>query len=207
MNQLAWPEVWEKVAADLGHSWTAGLGRLLTEDVLRFATVKGLVAQGVPADHIDSEWRRPGVTAAVDLIVTKDPRAAIEFKYPREPRETNAAWTQHLGELLKDFYRLAYMPTDFEERWCVQLVSPRVQRYLTGVGDRLGVHIAQSPGHVTELHADVVRGLPATATRMLARWLDETQTIRARCVGSYSVGELRLLVHDVQRPLLDDANT
>jgi len=25
----------------------------------------------------------------------------------RRPTETNAAWTQHLGELMKDYYRLA----------------------------------------------------------------------------------------------------
>ena len=49
-------------------------------------------------DHIESEWRHPGVPDAVDPVVTRDPRAALEFKYPREPRETNAAWTQHLGE-------------------------------------------------------------------------------------------------------------
>lgn len=119
MTVLAWPEVWRSVAEDLGESWTTGLGRFVTEDVLRFATIKGLVAQGVPADHLESEWRRPGVSDAVDLVVTHNPRAAFEFKYPREPRETNAAWTQHLGELLKDFYRLAHMPGDFEERRCV----------------------------------------------------------------------------------------
>jgi hypothetical protein len=179
----------------------------VTEDVLRFATVKGLVSQGVPAENIETEWRRPGVPDAVDLVVTKDPRAAIDFKYPSEPRETNAAWTQHLGELLKDFYRLAHMPTDFEQRWCVQLVSPRVQRYLSGVGDRLGVHVAQSPGHITELHADAVRRLPVTATGRLVRWLDNTPTIRARCVGSYTVGELHLVVHDVERPILHDATS
>lgn len=194
---LSWPGVWGRVAEDLGESWTSGLGRLLTEDVLRFATVKGLVAQGVPADHLESEWRRPGVPDAVDLVVTRDPRAAIEFKYPREPRETNAAWTQHLGELLKDFYRLAHMPTDFDERWCVQLVSPRVQRYLAGVGDRLGVNVAQSAGHVTDLRAEMVRGLPATATGLLGRWLEDARPVHARCVGSYAVGELVLLVHDV----------
>lgn len=207
MNGLSWPGVWGRVAEDLSESWTSGLGRLLTEDVLRFATVKGLVAQGVPADHIESEWRRLGVPDAVDLVVSGNPRAAIEFKYPREPRETNAAWTQHLGELLKDFYRLAHMPADFDERWCVQLVSPRVQRYLAGVGDRLGVSIAQRAGQVTDLQADVVRGLPVTATRLLGRWLEDARPVQARCVGSYAVGELRLLVHDVAPATLHDGSS
>lgn len=201
---MSWPDVWKAVATDLGESWTAGLGRLVTEDVLRFATVKGLVAQGVPAEYLETEWRRHGVSDAVDLVVTEDPRAAIEFKYPREPRETNATWTQHLGDLLKDFYRLAHMPSDFEKRWCVQLVSPRMQRYLSGVGDRAGVRIAEHPGQVTDLHADTVRGLPATATGILRRWLADEHTIHARCVGAYAVGELRLVVHDVERRALHD---
>ncbi len=197
-----WPEVWRSVADDLNESWTAGLGRFVTEDVLRFATIKSLVAQGVPTNEMESEWRRPGVPDSVDLVVTQSPRAAVEFKYPREPRDTNAAWTQHLGELLKDFYRLAHMPRDFDERWCVQLVSPRVQRYLNGVGDRYGVRIAEHPGHMTEMRVEAIRGLPATATGRLTRWLGDGGSIRARCVGAYEVGELRLMVHDVERPVL-----
>lgn len=201
MTVQSWPHVWRTVADELNESWTTGLGRFVTEDVLRFATIKGLVAQGAPASDLESEWRRLGVADAVDLVVTRDPRAAIEFKYPREPRETNAAWTQHLGELLKDFYRLAHMPTDFDERWCVQLVSRRVQKYLDGVGDRYGVQIAAHPGQVTDLQAPAVRGLPATATGRLTRWLGDGRTVRATCVGAYEVGELLLMVHDVEQPM------
>lgn len=159
----------------------------------------------MPAQNLEIEWRRAGVQDAVDLVVTECPRAAIEFKYPREPREKNAAWTQHLGELLKDFYRLAHMPTDFEERWCVQLLSPHVQSYLARVSDRLDVDIAQSPGHTTELRPDVMQKLPATARRSLDRWMADGQTIRARCVGVYDVGDRRLVVHDVERSTLHDA--
>lgn len=86
----------------------------------------------------------------------------------------------------------------------MQLVSPRVQRYLSGVGDRSGVCIAEHPGQVTDLRAEFVRGLPATATGILRRWLDEEQTIHAQCVGSYAVGELRLVVHDVETWTLHD---
>lgn len=202
MGDLVWPEVWADVANDLGEAWTAGFGRLVTEDVLRFSTVKQLVGQGVPPGNVEIEWRRPDVRDSVDLVVNSDPMAAIEFKYPREPREVNAAWTQHLGEMLKDFYRLAHMPANFEERWCVQLVSPRVARYLSGVGDRHGVDIARSAGHITELHMERVRGLPRTATRSLERWLDVSQTVRARCVGTYLVGDLTLAVHEVDPAIL-----
>lgn len=201
MTSVEWPGVWRIVADDLSESWTAGLGRLVTEDVLRFATIKVLVAQGVPADYLHSEWRRPGVVDAVDLVIMQDPCAAIEFKYPREPREMNAAWTQHLGELLKDFYRLAHMPPSFEERWCVQLLTPRVQKYLSGVTDRHGIQIAQQPGQMTVLQMSALEALPATATGKLTRWMNDDLTVQARCVGSYSVGgELQLLIHDVQQP-------
>lgn len=198
MSILHWPDVWAAVAADLGRSWSTGLGRLVTEDVVRFATVKALVERGVPAERLESEWRRPGVPDSVDLVITGAPHAALEFKYPREPRQTNAPLTQHLGEVLKDFYRLAYMPADFDERWCVQLLSTRIARYITGVADRHGVHIAARPGHVTVLQPNLVRSLPATATGRLTRWLEDPRVIRARCVGSFPVSELSLVVHEVQ---------
>jgi hypothetical protein len=103
----------------------AGLETLPTEDVARFATIQQLAAVGVPATRMEPEWRRTGVTDAVDLVVTGPRPAAIEFKFPRELKEANAAWTQHLGEAVKDFYRLAFMPTAFLDRWCVQVLSSR----------------------------------------------------------------------------------
>lgn len=176
----------------------------MTEDVLRFATIKALTGQGVPPGILEVEWRSPGLRDAVDLVITRDPRVAIEFKYPREPRETNAPWTQHLGEILKDFYRLAYMPTNFDQRWCVQLLSPRVQRYLAGVDEKYGVHIAQHPGEITTLRPNAVQALPATATRMLTRWRDDARPIQARCVHSLKIGpELSLLVHHVMQVAKD----
>jgi hypothetical protein len=84
-------------AAHVDHHRDAGLEALLTEDVLRFATIQEPAAVGAAPARLESEWRRPGVPDAVDLVVTGPMAAAIEFKCPREPREANAAWTQHLG--------------------------------------------------------------------------------------------------------------
>ncbi|MGB3686592.1 MAG: hypothetical protein WA991_12285 [Ornithinimicrobium sp.] len=197
MRGIEWEHIWGVVAADLDESWAVGLGHLVTEDVLRFATSKALVGGGVKGERLQNEWRRPGVPDAVDLVVATEPGAAIEFKYPREPREKNAAWTQHLGELLKDFYRLAYMPEGFEQRWCVQLLTPRVQQYLAGVGDRHRVCIALEPGRTTGLDPQVVRALPATATAQLARWLAHPEPVVATCIESRQVGQLALVVHAV----------
>jgi hypothetical protein len=155
-----------------------------------------LVDAGVAPTSIESEWRRPGVRDAVDLVVTLPSLVAIEFKYPREPRETNAAWTQHLGEALKDFYRLATMPSEVSGRWCVQLWSTRVTRYFDGVAERHGVHLGIRPGQRTRLDREAVRSLPPTATGRLERWLPHLPDVTATCVAAEPVSaELTLLAH------------
>lgn len=147
---IDWLAIWQRTARHLGRHAEIGLSTLLTEDVLRFAVVQELVASGVDPSGIEVEWRRPTVRDAVDLVVTSPELAAIEFKYPREPRQTNAAWTQHLGESLKDFYRLASMPAGFSQRWCVQLWSRRVNAYFDGVGDshRFGIRYEARAAHL-----------------------------------------------------------
>ena len=54
---------------------------------------------------------------------------------------------------------------------------------------------------MTDLQAGEIRGLPATATRQLNRWLGDGATIRARCVGAYKIDELLLVIHDVDTPI------
>lgn len=199
MATISWQHVWLSVASDLDDSLTAGLGHLLTEDVLRFATSKALLRNGVRAERLANEWRQgSGPTDAVDLVIATEPRAAIEFKYPREPREKNAAWTLHLGELLKDFYRLAYMSDDFEERWCVQLLTPRLQRYLIGVQARHQVRVAVEPGGITRLDPAIIANLPLTAGKLLARWSALPAPVIATCTNSLQVGDLALVVHAVE---------
>ena len=136
-----WRALWSTTATHLDRHREVGLQGLLTEVVLRFAVVQELVSVGVSPAHIATEWRRPGVPDAVDLVVSQPTWTAVEFKFPREPREANAAWTQHLGEVLKDFYRLAMMPPEFVDRWCVQLLSNRMRRYLDGVADPAPRHV------------------------------------------------------------------
>lgn len=199
MTQLAWDSVWDAVGAHLRRYRDAGLEQLLTEDVVRFATIEQLAAAGVAPSRLEAEWRRPGVPDAVDLIVFEPELAAIEFKFPREPRETNAAWTQHLGEVLKDFFRLAHMPDGFVHRWCVQLLSTRMRRYLDGVAERHGVRLGLAAGSDTLLDPASIRALPATARKGLSRWLDELPPIHARCIAAHPIGtDLRLTIHTVQ---------
>lgn len=199
-DDIDWPAIWTATATQLDGYRDVGLEALLTEDVLRFATIQQLVAAGVQPSRLEAEWRRAGVPDAVDLVVAGTAPAAVEFKFPREPRETNAAWTQHLGEALKDFYRLAHMPSDFAQRWCVQLLSDRMVRYLDGIAERYGVRLGLTPGSRTVLEPAAVRGLPQTALGRLSRWVDDLPAVTARCVvvPRMSAG-LRLVVHAVDR--------
>jgi hypothetical protein len=193
-----WTGVWASVAGELDEHRVAGLERLLTEDVVRFATVKALVSSGVAPERIRAEWRpQRGVT--VDLVVDDPVTAAVEFKYPREPTETNAAWTQHLGELMKDYYRLAVLPEYVTTRWCVQLMSNRLRRYLDGVARNHGVRLGMIAGDVTTLTRGSIAAVPATARGSLTSWAAEDVVVSARCVDVLDVGAgLRLLTHLVQ---------
>lgn len=197
-GELPWDDVWRATAKQLDQYHGAWLENLLTEDVVRFATIQQLVAAGVAPKRLEAEWRRPGVPDAVDLVVSGPDSAAVEFKYPQEPRGTNAAWTQHLGEALKDFYRLAHMPAPFTSLWCVELLSERMRRYLDGVADPHGVRFGLTPGQKTVLDPTLVRALPATAHKGLVRWEASLPTVEARCSAAHQIGsDLQLVVHPV----------
>jgi hypothetical protein len=76
--------------------------------------------------------------ARVDLVVGSDrPGALIELKYPRESNPANAAWTMTLGEVLKDFYRLASYPGGVD-RLFVRVETAHLRRYMVGVAARHG---------------------------------------------------------------------
>lgn len=147
-----------------------------------------------------TEWSRGGIPDAVDLMVTQSTLAAIEFKFPREPCETNAAWTQHLGEVLKDFCRLAALSAEVGDLWRVRLLSRRIRRYLDGVNDRYNLRIGSVAGELTRIDPTQVAGLPTTALRMLRRWMDMLPVLEARCAAVRRVGvDLCLVVHTVQQ--------
>lgn len=184
-------EVWRVVAAELAEHRQAGLERLLTEDVVRFAAARALVAQGCDATQLRLEWPHPALRGSrVDLVVGSPPTGLIEFKYPREPNEQNAAWTMTLGEVLKDLYRLAVLPDG--DRVFVFVETARLYRYMTGAATRFGLSLDSDD---VALEPAAARTLPPTAAQIIGpELLARRVTAKRLCV--MPVGDaLRLSVY------------
>lgn len=180
-SQLNWTDVWAEVAAVLAGHVTAGRRHLLTEDVVRFTTVLVLADRNVTADRLSVERTLPGV-GRIDLIVDTPADVAVEFKFPREPKETNAASTMTFGELLKDFYRVAMLGP--AQGWVVQLYRPSLARYLAA---RTELEWTVEPGSTLALPAGLSDRLPATAQRALGPVA--AGPVRARCEVAAPVGD------------------
>ncbi len=166
---VPWHEVWTAVAGELRRYRAAGLELLLTEDVVRFSSIRALVDAGVSPDRLRVEWAPPVLRGGkVDLVVDDPVAAAVEFKYPREPRTTNPPWTQHLGQMLADVYRLAVLP-GVGTRLAAIIATDRLSRFLSGTADRYGVDLLAAR---VELTAERVLGAArdgAPAAGSLAR--------------------------------------
>jgi hypothetical protein len=175
--------IWQDVAAELKELRRQGLGRLLTEETVRFATVKALVASRVPPESLRYEWPHPALRGSrIDLVIGAPPAALIELKYPREPNEKNEAWTVTFGEVLKDFYRLATYPYD-ADRIFVYAESARLHKYMASSGARYGLDVHSE---TVVLHPDQARGAPATVIGILGPRL-VTRTVTARRVASVEI--------------------
>lgn len=79
---VAWERLWPALWEALDDYVRAGRRHLLTEDVVRFATVIVLAKRGITADRLVTERTVAGV-GRVDLLVDPPNGAAIEFKFPR----------------------------------------------------------------------------------------------------------------------------
>lgn len=131
------PTLWDAVGAELREYQQAGLAGPLTEDVVRFATARALVAAGADPAGLHVEWPHPALKGArVDLVAGDDPPAALlEFKFPREPSETTSPRTMLLGHVLKDLYRLAVYPGDVD-RLFVYVQTAGLRAYMIGAAKK-----------------------------------------------------------------------
>jgi len=157
-------DLWASVAQELRVYRQRGLGRVLTEDTLRFAAVRAAADAGVDPARMRVELPHPSVPGArIDLAVGDPPAVIVEFKYPREPVQKNAAWTMTLGEVLKDFYRLAAYPGQVT-RVFIYAESRRLRRYMLGAAERYGIDIDRP---AVLLLAEAIEALPTTAREII----------------------------------------
>lgn len=158
------PLAWDRVAKELCAHRVDGFGAVLTEDVLRFATARALAHAGCAPTSLAVERPHPAIRGSrVDLVVGEPARAIIELKYPREPSEKNAAWTMTLGEVLKDFYRLAVYPGPVD-RLFVLAATSRLKTYLRSSADRYGMDVDRDR---VELGPAAAAALPRTAASII----------------------------------------
>lgn len=187
--------VWDSVARELRGYRQRGLGGVLTEDTVRFATARALVEAGADPAGLRVEWPHPFLDGSrVDLVAGgQPPDVVIEFKFPREPSEKNAAWTMALGEVLKDLYRLAAYPGGVD-RLFVYVETTRLARYMAGAARRYGLDLHAE--HVALRPADAA-GLPMTAARIIGTEL-AARHVTARRISLVTVDHgLHLAVYRV----------
>lgn len=187
-------EAWETVASELRGYRQHGFGNVITEDIVRFAAIKALAQAGIDSGQMHTERPHPKLKGSrVDLVVGQPPVALIEFKYPREPNEKNAAWTMTLGEVLKDLYRLAAFPGR-TDRLFVYVETSRLRHYMAGAARRHGFDLDSK--HVA-LRPAMAAGLPETAARIIGRELAAHEVTARRVVLLDIDDGLRLAVYDV----------
>jgi hypothetical protein len=182
-----------------------GFGALLTEDAVRFCAARALVDAGVNAAWLRMEVPHPALKGArIDLVVGSDrPVALVELKYPREPNPANAAWTMTLGEVLKDFYRLASYPGAVD-RVFVYVETAHLRRYMAGVATRFGVDL---DADTVVLRPAEVAALPATATGIIGPRLAVHQVTAQRLALLLVDDGLRVAVYHVDPLAAHDDDT
>lgn len=200
MDRVEWPDIWLAAAGRLAEHRTQGRAHLLTEDTLRFTTALVLQEHGVAPDRLRVEVPSTAIAGGkLDLVIGPPAGTVIEFKFPRDSRSGISPDTMTLGELLRDFIRVATVPAD--DRWVVQLLNDRLVRYLDGACARYGLGLAGKQGAGLRLDVDRLVALPVTATRAIGPGV---RAVRGRCVVATAVGEgLSLYAYQVEPAAVD----
>jgi hypothetical protein len=196
-RQDYWPAVWHDVARQLRVHRLAGRGHLLTEDTVRLAAVIALESVGIAPKDIRVEVFDPALRGGkLDLVVQgPEGRTVIELKFPRGSQSGISPDTMTLGELLRDFLRVALVPA--EDRWVAIVLGPELRRYLVRRGPELRV---DTPGGELLLERVSLESLPKTARDAIGplAWL---LPVRATCVVAAPVDvDLTLFAYRVQAP-------
>jgi hypothetical protein len=185
-----WAGIWSRVAEQLTLDVEAGKRHWLTEDSLRRYTANALVEfGGVAPDRVRFERHGLVQGGSVDLVVDTPLKAAVEFKFPRDPSILNAPDTMTHGGILKDFFRVASLPAELD-RWVVLLLHERLRGYLER---RTEPRWDFAAGRVLDLPRGLPSRLPATAQRSLHPYL--AATARFTCPFVFIVADLVLATY------------
>lgn len=200
---VPWTQVWSDVANRVRLHRDAGRGHLLTEDAVRLETIMVLCELGAAPEQMVNEYLAPELVGGkIDLALDPPRGTLIEFKYPRDSRTGFSPDTMTLGELLRDFVRVASVPA--EQRWVVQVLGTRLTRYLQGVQARHGLHWATTPGTEFYVSPQTLLGLPATARQSLGTWPTGTG-ITGRCAAAERIDDgLTLYAYAVTAAVVEE---
>lgn len=154
----------------------------MTEDALRMCLIESLGDHDVDPARLASEVYAPGLgTGKLDLTIDGSGGTVIELKYPRDSRTGFSPDTMTMGELLRDFCRVAVV--DASDRWVTQVINDRLARYLAGASSRFTIEWAVEQGQPMTLHRATLEQLPPTAVTAMGAtpWrLPLTATCRVR---------------------------
>lgn len=162
MASVDWVALWRDVAGRVAAHRVAGRDHLLTEDTVRLETVLALGEAGVEPGRLKIEVLTPVlVKGKLDLVLDPPDGVVVELKYPRDSRTGFSPDTMTLGELLRDFLRVAAVSAG--DRWVVQVLNDRLVKYLIAAFARYDLVWASVPGQTLELQPEAIAALPATA--------------------------------------------
>lgn len=170
-------------------------------------TVLALEAADVLPGRLAVEYRVPELRGGkIDLVLDPPGGCIVELKYPRDSRTGFSPDTMTLGELVRDFLRVAAVPAS--DRWVVQVLNSRLQRFLAGLQHRHGLAWPLRQDDPVALEPVVLAGLPATAVNAIgAAALEAVVLGRAKVVEQID-GELTLFAYAVDEVgVLDEGRT
>lgn len=206
-SPLDWAAVWQAVASDLSGDKLAP--KFLTEDGVRMATLRVLGRHLDVVQHADVEYGAVnlggGRSDRLDLVV-REPMGVtvVEFKYPREPRQTLPPWPDHLGSYLADTYRLGSLIAADQVQHAIQLLVSGAAfiGYMERTTTRLG--LAQYSTHertprVIRLKPTAVTALAATTRGKIGQYEQRWEIDAVRTAAHEISGKrLWLAAYDVQ---------
>jgi hypothetical protein len=196
---IDWPEVWSTVADQLREDRL--VPQFLTEDGIRVATLRAMDAQidvnQIAQIEYGASQLGGGKLDRLDLVAHQGTHTtAVEFKFPREPRQTLPPWPDHLGGYLSDTYRLGILANGGRVGQCFQILvsGDGFLGYLRRTVSRLNLGMCM-PGEaaprLVTLTPAVTAGLSPT-TRAKLRNREEAWDVTANRVAEFEVSRRSL---------------